>query len=142
MAEPGLYGVIDDYTPVTNQALALLALTAAGVTPPSAAIDWLVAQQCTAPTSAAGAWEGYRAPAVPGPGLEPCEESLSTNYTSADSNSTAFAVQALVAVGTDRPGGRRADLARRHAGHHGRRRGRWLRPAPRRHRRPELHGRS
>ena len=98
VAEPGLYGVIDDYTPVTNQALALLALTAAGVTPPSAAIDWLVAQQCSAPASAAGAWEGYRAPAVPGPGLEPCGESLSTNYTSADSNSTAFAVQALVAV--------------------------------------------
>ena len=103
VAEPGLYGVIDDYTPVTNQSLALLALTAAGVTPPTAAIDWLVAQQCTAPASAAGAWEGYRAPAVPGPGLEACEESLSTNYTSADSNSTAFAIQALVVVGTDGP---------------------------------------
>jgi hypothetical protein len=101
VAEAGLYGVIDDYTPVTNQSLALLALTAAGVTPPSAAIDWLVAQQCTAPTSAAGAWEGYRAPF--GGGLEDCEESMSTNYTSADSNSTAFAVEALVAVGSNEP---------------------------------------
>ena len=33
VAEPGLYGVADPYTPVTNQALALLALTAAGATP-------------------------------------------------------------------------------------------------------------
>ena len=140
VAEPGLYGVIDDYTPVTNQSLAMLALTAAGVTPPTAAIDWLVAQQCTAPASAAGAWEGYRAPAVPGPGLEACEESLSTNFTSADSNSTAFAVQALVAVGSDGPVadalGWLDGMQDATAGAAGRR----LRPAPRRHLRPELHG--
>ena len=93
VAEPGLFGVVDDYTPATNQALALLALTAAGAPVPTAAVDWLVAQQCTAPASAAGGWEGYRAPS--GGGLEPCEESTSLNFTSADSNSTAFAVQAL-----------------------------------------------
>lgn len=94
--EPGLYGVVDDYTPVTNQSLALLALSAAGADVPTDAITWLVDQQCTSPLSAAGAWEGYRAPS--GGGLEPCEESTSLNFTSADSNSTAFAVEALAAL--------------------------------------------
>jgi hypothetical protein len=101
VAEPGLFGGVDDYTPVTNQSLALLALSAAGVTPPSEAVDWLVAQQCDAPASAAGAWEGYRAPS--GGGLEPCEESQATAFTSADSNSTAFAVEALELVGRTGP---------------------------------------
>lgn len=101
VAEAGLYGVVDDYTPVTNQSLALLALTGAGVTLAPAAIDWLTAQQCSSPASAAGAWEGYRAPV--GGSLEACEESSSFNFTAADSNSTAFAVQALVAVGSTGP---------------------------------------
>jgi hypothetical protein len=98
VAEPGLYGVVDDYTPVTNQSLALLALTAAGADVPAGAITWLVDQQCAAPVSAAGGWEGYRAPS--GGGLEACEESTSLNFTSADSNSTAFAIEALEAVGS------------------------------------------
>ncbi len=97
VAQAGLYGVIDEYTPVTNQALAILALTAAGETPPAAAVEWLRAQQCTAPASAAGAWEGYRAPS--GGGLAACADSVSSDFTSADSNSTAFAVQALAALG-------------------------------------------
>jgi hypothetical protein len=101
VAEPGLYGVIDDFTPVTNQALALLARTAAGETPPTAAVDWLLDQQCDAPASAAGAWQGYRAP--DGGGLEPCQESLSSNFTSADSNTTAVAGEALVATGNTAP---------------------------------------
>ena len=33
-----LYGVVDDYTPVTNQSLALLALTAAGASVPADAV--------------------------------------------------------------------------------------------------------
>lgn len=101
VAEAGLYGVVDDYTPVTNQSLALLALTAAEATVPAAAVSWLVDQQCTSPFSAAGAWEGYRAPS--GGGLEACEESTSLNFTSADSNSTAFAVEALAALGQSDP---------------------------------------
>jgi len=103
VAEPGLYGVVDDYTPVTNQALAILALAAAGEPIPTDALTWLLDQQCTAPASAAGAWQGYRGP--DGGGLEPCQESTALNFTSADSNSTAFAVQALQAIGTTDPVG-------------------------------------
>jgi len=101
VAEAGLFGVVDEYTPVTNQALALLALHAAGQTPPTEAVDWLVAQQCQSPASAAGAWEGYRAPS--GGGLEACEESSTASFTSADSNSTAFAVEALAVLGRTGP---------------------------------------
>lgn len=100
---PGFYGTPDPYTGVTNQALALLGLVASGATPPTAAVEWLAAQQCTAPAASAGAWQGYRAPS--GGGYEPCRTSDPTDFQSPESNSTAVAVEALVAVGatTDVP---------------------------------------
>jgi hypothetical protein len=101
VAEPGLYGTVDEYTPVTNQSLAILALTAVGDPVPPAAVQWLLDQQCTAPVLSQGAWEGYRGPS--GGGLVACDPSDSSNFTSADSNSTAMAVMALEAVGSTPP---------------------------------------
>lgn len=97
VAEPGLFGTIDEYTPVTNQSLAILALVATGQTPPTEAVDWLLAQQCTAPVEQAGAWQGYRAASGPGM-LEDCLPTTSTEFSRPDSASTAFAVLALTAV--------------------------------------------
>ncbi len=67
--EPGLYGDADPFSAGTNQALALLALTAAGAPVPGAALEWLVDQQCgggTTPGDAVGGWQAYRAPTVGG----------------------------------------------------------------------------
>jgi hypothetical protein len=97
VSESGLYGSTgDEYTPVTNHALSLIALTAAGEAVPADAVNWLEEQQCPAGNSAAGAWEGYRARVL---GLlAACAES-GAGYDSAESASTSLAVQALVAVG-------------------------------------------
>jgi hypothetical protein len=97
VSEAGLFGSTgDEYTPVTNQALSLIALTAAGEPVPADAVNWLEEQQCPAGNSAAGAWEGYRA-SVLGV-LVACAES-GAGFDSAESGSTSLAVQALVAVG-------------------------------------------
>ena len=93
---PGLYGATDPtFDGAYRQSLALLGLLSAGVTPPAAAVDWLVDQQCDAATPAAeGGWEPYRASTAvpctaPDPGL----------FVGADTNQTALAVQALAALG-------------------------------------------
>jgi hypothetical protein len=99
VAEAGLFGTVDDYTPVTNQALAIIALRATGTSVPTEAIDWLRAQQCTAPVEQAGGWQGHRSELSPGV-LEDCEPVTSAAYNRADSASTSFALQALVNVGT------------------------------------------
>jgi hypothetical protein len=100
--EPGLFGPINTFGSVFNQSLAILGLVAAGETPPAAAVTWLQDQQCDAPASSAGGWQPYRAPS--GGGLDPCGESVGfPSFTGADANSTAFAVQALDAVGVGGP---------------------------------------
>lgn len=92
---PGLYGANDPtYDGVFRQALALLGLRAVGITPPNAAVDWLETQQCTAPSSAAGGWEPFRAD----PGA-PCNPPDPMTFTGPDTNSSAMAVVALQANG-------------------------------------------
>ena len=98
VSESGLFGATgDEYTPVTNQALSIIALTAAGETVPADAVTWLEEQQCPAGNSAAGAWEGYRGRVLGV--LVGCGESSVSDYESAESGSTSAAIQALVAVG-------------------------------------------
>lgn len=78
----GLFGAQDPtYDGAYRQGLAVLALTAAGVAPDSAALQWLTGQQC-----ADGGWSAYRADTT-----KPCAAS------GEDSNSTALAMQALKA---------------------------------------------
>ncbi|MFE7192529.1 prenyltransferase/squalene oxidase repeat-containing protein [Kitasatospora sp. NPDC057541] len=80
----GLYGKGDPtYDGVWRQALALTALTTAKVTPADSAVAWLTGQQC-----ADGGWPSYRADA-----------SAACDARTEDSNATAVAVQALVALG-------------------------------------------
>lgn len=80
----GLYGSADPtFDGVFRQSLALIALTSAGREPSPVAVRWLTAQQC-----ANGGWMSFR----PDTG-RPCEEAKQ------DTNATAMAVQALVAVG-------------------------------------------
>ncbi|MEU2429928.1 prenyltransferase/squalene oxidase repeat-containing protein [Streptomyces sp. NPDC007861] len=81
----GLYGTKDPtYDGVWRQSLALLAQDAVKVVPSEQAVDWLTGQQC-----ANGAFASYR----PDP-AEPCGIK-----TMLDTNATAAALQALVALG-------------------------------------------
>ncbi|RKN45852.1 prenyltransferase/squalene oxidase repeat-containing protein [Streptomyces hoynatensis] len=81
----GLFGRGDpQFDGVFRQSIALLAQHAAGFTPAPEAVDWLLAQQC-----ADGSFLSYRADTA-----QPCAD-----VTAADSNATAMAVQALVALG-------------------------------------------
>ncbi|MFF1908822.1 prenyltransferase/squalene oxidase repeat-containing protein [Kitasatospora sp. NPDC058218] len=80
----GLYGKGDPtYDGVWRQSLALTALAGAKVTPADSAVSWLTGQQC-----ADGGWPSYRADA-----------SAACDAKTEDSNATAVAVQALVALG-------------------------------------------
>lgn len=92
----GLYGATDPtYDGAYRQSLALLGLVSAGVTPPAAAVDWLVDQQCDGATpSAQGGWEPYRASTA-----VPCTAPDPLLFIGADTNQTALAVQALAALG-------------------------------------------
>ncbi|GHF59050.1 hypothetical protein GCM10018790_41280 [Kitasatospora xanthocidica] len=83
----GLYGKGDPtYDGVWRQSLALIALSGAKVTPADSAVAWLAGQQCED-----GGWPSYRAA---GAACDPKSE---------DSNATALAVQALVALGGHQP---------------------------------------
>lgn len=93
--KPGLYGVQDPtYDGVYRQSLAIIALVAAGRTPDATATAWLGDQQCTAPAAAAGGWEAYRADPSAA-----CNAPDPMFFTGPDSNSTAMAIEALVALG-------------------------------------------
>ena len=83
--DAGLFGSADPtYTGVYRQSLALIALVAAGETPPPVAVSWLVNQQC-----ADGGFQGYK------PANGSCTPSDRLVYSSEDSNTTAVALQAL-----------------------------------------------
>jgi len=101
---PGFYGYQEPYSAVQDQSMVVLALTAVGSPPPTAAVQWLVGMQCTgggdAP-SAIGGWVAYRP--TTGGVPDPCTAPDPLNYTGADTNSTAFAVQALVTAGETAP---------------------------------------
>ncbi len=95
--EPGLYGAADPtFDGVFRQGLALIGLEAAGVTPPSAAVQWLTDQQCgTSDPTIRGGWEAYRLLA------DACTAGSTVFFSGVDTNSTAVATSALAAVGTD-----------------------------------------
>ncbi|MGW6915422.1 prenyltransferase/squalene oxidase repeat-containing protein [Kitasatospora sp. NPDC054939] len=83
-APAGLYGQGDPtFDGVWRQSLALTALASAKVTPADSAVAWLTGQQC-----ADGGWPSYRA-----------DISVACDPKTEDSNATAVAVQALVALG-------------------------------------------
>jgi len=95
--EPGLYGAGDPtFDGVFRQSLALIGLDASGVAPPTAAVDWLVAQQCgTADPTISGGWESYRHV------VDPCTAGSTSTFTGVDTNSTAIATSALAALGVE-----------------------------------------
>jgi hypothetical protein len=97
VTESGLFGTVDEYTPVTNQSLAIIALISAGEGVEEAAIDWLLSQQCDGPTGHSGAWQGHREIGLPG-SLADCLTTSSTSYARPETGSTSYAVQALTAV--------------------------------------------
>jgi hypothetical protein len=70
-----------------RQSLALLGLAAAKVTPDADSIAWLKKQQCPD-----GGWQAYRADTT-----KACDATDLATFAGEDSNSTAFAVQALAA---------------------------------------------
>lgn len=97
---PRFYGIQGTYSAVQDQSLVVTALIAAGSTPPVAAVQWIVDQQCiggTNPAAALGGWQALRAST--NIGLSNCDAPDPDNYVGPDTNSTAFAVQALKAAG-------------------------------------------
>ncbi|MFJ5117918.1 prenyltransferase/squalene oxidase repeat-containing protein [Kitasatospora sp. NPDC088548] len=83
-APDGLYGKGDPtYDGVWRQSLALTALAGARVTPADSAVSWLTGQQC-----ADGGWPSFRA-----------DTAAACDARTEDSNATAVAIQALVALG-------------------------------------------
>lgn len=94
--EPGLYGAASaTYDGVYRQSLALLGLVTAGVVPDASAVNWLLDQQCDAPSEAAGGWQAYRADTT-----APCDPPNPDFFTGPDTNSTAMAISALAVLGT------------------------------------------
>jgi hypothetical protein len=92
-ATTGLYGTADPtYDGVFRQSLAIMGLAANEIAPPAAAISWLLGQQC-----ADGSFQAYRADLS-----QPCAKADPVNYTGPDTNSTAVALMALMALDTDR----------------------------------------
>ena len=88
--EPGLFGAQDpSFDGAYRQGLSLDGLVAAGVAPPSDAVDWLENQQC-----ADAGWTPYRADVT-----QPCVAA------SEDTNSTALAAEGLAAAGGTPPAG-------------------------------------
>jgi len=87
--DAGLFGAADPtYDGAFRQGLALAALHAAGVTD-TAASGWLTTQQC-----ADGGWQAYRANTS-----VPCDPADAATFSGEDTNSTAMALQGLVAQG-------------------------------------------
>lgn len=88
----GLYGASDPtYDGVWRQSMAVMGLAANGITPPAAAITWLLGQQC-----ANGSFQQYRADLS-----VPCAAPDPVNYSGPDTNATAAALMALMALDDD-----------------------------------------
>ncbi len=85
----GLYGAADPtYDGVFRQSLAIMGLAANDIAPPRSAITWLLGQQC-----ADGSFQAYRADLT-----QPCAASDPVTFTGPDTNSTATALMALMAL--------------------------------------------
>lgn len=90
VAVTGLYGTTDPtYDGVYRQSIAILGLHAAGRAPRPEAVQWLLSQQC-----ADGSFTSYKSTAAC-PAFDP-----GTFTGGADSNATAMAAEALLALGT------------------------------------------
>jgi hypothetical protein len=88
-ATTGLYGSADPtYDGVFRQAVAMIGLAAVGVAPSAQAVTWLLDQQC-----ADGSFQAYRTDLA-----APCSPSDPVNATGPDTNSTAAAIAALMAL--------------------------------------------
>ena len=111
-ATTGLYGAADPtYDGVFRQSLAILGLAANDLTPPATAVAWLLGQQCSD-----GSFQAYRADLT-----QPCAPADPVNFTGPDTNSTALALMALMALDDRRVGlppatASRIDTAARKAG--------------------------
>ncbi len=91
-SDAGLFGTQDaTYDGVFRQSYALMGLVAADASVPRPAVNWLLDQQC-----ADGSFMSFRADTA-----ETCPPSDPTTYSGPDTNSTAMALAALVAVGED-----------------------------------------
>jgi LPXTG-motif cell wall-anchored protein len=89
-AKIGLYGAADPtYDGVFRQSLAVLAILEGGDQPSDEAVQWLLDQQC-----ADGGFMSFN----PTPS-KPCLAPDPVNFAGEDTNSTALAVQALLALG-------------------------------------------
>lgn len=89
----GLYGAADPtFDGVFRQSLALLGLAANEIAPPPAAITWLLGQQC-----ADGSFQAYR-----GDLSQSCAKADPVTFTGPDTNSTAVALMALMALDDSR----------------------------------------
>ncbi|MBK5227872.1 MAG: hypothetical protein JJE05_05130 [Actinobacteria bacterium] len=85
-----------EFSYVYDQALALLALEAAGIDPSAEAVAWLEEAQC-----GDGGWQ-FDQPSGPNDDGECFDEASGSDFNSSDSNTTALAVQALeVSEGTE-----------------------------------------
>lgn len=101
--DAGLYGASDPtYDGVFRQSLGILGLTAHEITPPAAAVSWLLNQQCSD-----GSFEDYRADTTTA-----CAAPDPTTYTGPDTNSTAMALMALMALDDSRIKLKPAQLSR------------------------------
>ena len=101
---PGFYGYQEPWSSVQDQSLMVIALHAVGATPPAAAVDWLVDQQCvggTNPQSSLGGWQASRTSTAIL--LDDCGSPDPLSYSGPDTNSTAFAIQALQYLGRTAP---------------------------------------
>lgn len=84
----GRFGEIE-FSYVYDQALALLALDAAGIDPSAAAVAWLENAQC-----GDGGWQ-FDQPSGPNDDEECFDETDEIDFNTTDSNTTALAIQAL-----------------------------------------------
>ena len=80
---------------VFDQALATLALEASGVTPPVSVTDWLLDAQCPV-----GGWS-FDTPYDAGTDDGSCDDGTASDFFTADSNTSAYAVMALEYLGRD-----------------------------------------
>jgi len=92
-SDTGLYGAADPtYDGVYRQSLAVMGLAANDQAAPTSAITWLLGQQC-----ADGSFQAYRADTT-----QACAKPDPVNFSGPDTNSTAVALMALMALDNDR----------------------------------------
>jgi hypothetical protein len=89
----GAYGDDSHNDQVSSHALAMLALASSGAPADAKAVKWLVDAQC-----ANGGWQ-FDSPAGEGDDAN-CHDGTENDFTTADSNTTSYAVQALATIPT------------------------------------------